>query len=365
MDYEEARAAIAKAVFKRPAQEALISFSYHKHCIGKPEKRATGELWCGNERINLGYGWATVALTYEEVFVMLSEGGYALGPALKSDHRDKSNFQSHQLALVDIDDGMSIAQLKQLEFYQRFGSGYYTTPSHTEAAPRFRVIYRLDKPVLDGEQMRALYEGLLAIHGAADISCKDPARLFYGTVEAQHAERTQRTLTEQGTAEALQARQRVLDARNQANLVPLRSGVQYDAPDLQQVQAALDDLRKHYPDLQYAVRFKVTRAVAAHIGVPQAVVAMRTRWPDTDKTVKYEELLKDPLQSGGPTLGSVIYMIRDADPSYRKSLKQVAGSVADKRITLPIHQAPYTADAVVIKNKSVDELITKRTRLYE
>ena len=54
-----------------------MKFAYHKHCIGKPEKKANNELWSGDKKINLGYGWITAELEFEEIYELISAGGYA------------------------------------------------------------------------------------------------------------------------------------------------------------------------------------------------------------------------------------------------------------------------------------------------
>jgi len=300
--------------------EETIKFSYHREIIGKPERRIGEDnkprLWMGDKQVNLGYGWIGAELPFDEIFVMITEGGYTLAPALIGDHRDEEHFVSHQLALVDIDKGMRIEQLNSLEFYQQYGSGYYTTPSHTAQDHRFRIIYKLDKAITDPQKMRELYEGLLVIHGAADISCKDSARLFFGTVNAEQREITNRTLNAVGLQQAITARTKFLEARNAVTEVKERKS--FDAPNEQDVVEILDELRKLYSDFNYSTRFSVTRAVASAIGIPLAIHHMRSRWHDGDKTAKYEDLLKDPLIAGGPTLGSLVHMIRDKDSTFRK-----------------------------------------------
>lgn len=301
-------------------QEELISFAYHKEIIGKPERIVGADgiprLFMGKKQVNLGYGWITAELTFNEVFVMLTEGGYTLAPALTTEHRDEEHFKSHQLALVDIDKGMQINQLKTLEFYQQYGSGFYTTPSHTAQDHRFRIIYKLDTAITDPQKMRELYEGLLVIHGAADISCKDSARLFFGTVDAVQKEITTRTLSSVGLQQAIDAREKFLAAKNAS--IPVSNRDKFDAPNEQDVIEILDELRKLYSDFNYSTRFAVTRAVASAIGTSLAVYHMRTRWDDSSKTAKYEDLLKDPLIAGGPTLGTLVHMIRDKDSTFRK-----------------------------------------------
>jgi hypothetical protein len=307
-------------------KDDIIAVSFHEVVKGKPQ--AVEELveidgrqvkkkilYQNGHKVNLGYGWNNMRISVEQFFRKLTVEGYAMGPFLRSDHRDAKNFVSHSFALVDIDNGMSLTELDSMPFYLEFGAGFYTTASHTPEAPRFRIIYRLEERIKDAEEMRQLYEGLLALHGAADISCKDPARLFYGTKNAQQSKLRPNVLTQQGILQALQAREISLKSNK---VVPQSNVVIHAPPSLAEVQQHLDELRKHVPNLPYLTRFKVTRAVASSIGEQAAVIEMRTRWNDTDKTASYEDLLRDPLQPDGPTIGSIIKMIRDINPNYMK-----------------------------------------------
>jgi hypothetical protein len=301
----------------------MIKFSYHRVCRGKPEKRFDGgrlSLWMGDQRVNLGYGWITAELEFEELFEMLTQDGITLGPALSSDHRQEDNFVSHQIALVDIDSGMTLEELQQHPFYRIFGSGYYTTPSYTDGAPKFRIIYRLQDPITDAEEMREIYEGLLAIHGYADISCKDPARLFFGTIGAQHREITDRFVDDVGLQVIRLARQQAQQERQR--LQPeIRDDREYSEITREQVEELLDELRRHYPDLNYAQRRDVTWAVKSAIGGQAARSVMRARWDDSDKNGKYEDMIAAPTRNE-ITLGTVYHMIRQHDPDYRRSREQ-------------------------------------------
>lgn len=84
--------------------------------------------------------------------------------------------------------------------------------------------------------------------------------------------------------------------------------------------AVLDELRKHYHELPYAERFTVTRAVLGSIG-PAAVNEMRNRWPDQNLNGKYEAMILAAAPSRPVTIGSLVEMIRQHDPQYRKTPK--------------------------------------------
>ena len=300
----------------------MIKFSYHKDCIGKPEKREIDgkqTLWVGNKRINLGYGWKTAELPFEEIYELLSAAGYAFAPALNSDHRIQQTFVSHELALVDIDSGMTLEELQQFPFYQMYGSGYYTTPSHTDAEPRFRILYRLPVAITDPEIMRVIYEGLLAVHGEADISCKDPVRLFYGTVDAKHREITDRSIDAEGLEILIKARDIVLGEQKKEIKV-INDNRDFEPKTVEQVAELLDELRKHYSDLSYYIRRDVTWAVAGTVGNQETVSLMRNRWNDSEKTMKYESFINDRKRTS-LTMGTIYHLIRQHNPMFGKQIK--------------------------------------------
>lgn len=73
--------------------------------------------------------------TYPELFELLTVYGCSIAPQLIDDGKPKNNinFKSHSLILVDIDRGMTIEQLLDDRLYRLYGSGYYSSPSHTES----------------------------------------------------------------------------------------------------------------------------------------------------------------------------------------------------------------------------------------
>jgi hypothetical protein len=317
----------------------MIKFSYHRVCRGKPDKRLNAEtnkneLWQGNIKINLGYGWQTTEQSFEDIYEMLSAGGYAFAPALTSDHRDQTTFVSHQVALVDIDSGMTIDELKQLPFYQKYGSGYYTTPSHTAEEPRFRILYRFEAPVTDTGLMRMVYEGLLSIHGAADASCKDPARLFFGTINAEHREITDRYVDiDGGFAEILQAYIAKEARQPKPQPVAATTGQQFPKKTVEEVAELLDDLRRYYPTLDYHTRRDVTWCVMSEMTGPQTISLMRSRWDDSDSAGKYETTVSD-YKRASFHLGTIVIMIRKHNPTYRVTARSLQRMTTEELLAL-------------------------------
>lgn len=306
-----------------------MKFAYHPHCVGKPEKRANNELWSNNRRINLGYGWITTKLEFEEIYELISVDGIAIAPALSDEHRTESNFVSSEIAMVDIDGGMTIEQLKAHPFYQLYGSGFYTTPSHTNSNPRFRIIYKMPCPITDPEAMRIVYEGLMMLHGSADVACKDSARLFYGTVNAQHREITNRSVDEEGVAIICKAYDIAQAERAQQIPMPVKDTRVFETADIVEVELLLDDLKKHYDILEYHQRRDVCWAVMSVLSGSDAVSVMRARWPDGSLNGKYEAFVKGYKRSD-LHLGTIVIMIRRCDNDYRKRTDAAIGSATAK-----------------------------------
>lgn len=177
-----------------------MKLSIHSILQGKPVKveDASGKIWYeqNGQKVNLGYGWLNIDETWDEVFNLITVEGAASAPYLTSDNRKDANFNEASLALIDVDNGMTIADLFSNKFYDEFGAGFYTTPSHTDEAHRFRIMHRLENPICEREQMRLLYRGLMLVYGNADTSCKDACRLFYGTKNCVLKEQRSNLLTQ-------------------------------------------------------------------------------------------------------------------------------------------------------------------------
>jgi hypothetical protein len=216
---------------------------------------------------------------------------------------------------------MTLEQLQQHPFYCAYGSGYYTTSSHTDLHHKFRVLYRLPGAVTDPDNMRLIYEGLLAVHGEADIACKDSVRLFYGSLNAQHRERTNRMINADGLQVLVDARTIVLSQQETPDVELKYENREFDSKSAEQVGELLDELKKHYPDLNYGLRSVVTWAVMREVGGLDAVALMRQRWNDSNKNNKYEFFVNSNANNKREArLGTIYYMIRQHDPYYaRKS----------------------------------------------
>jgi len=158
-----------------------MKLSVHSAMKGKPisvEKDGRHFLQCNGKTINAGYGWVNIDCSWEDCFELITTDGLATSSELKDDHRNDENFVSRQLIMVDIDDGMTLQELFNDEFYNEYGAGFYTTASHTETNHRFRLMFITEQPITDRDTMKKIIRGLLFVYKSGDISCKDASRLL-------------------------------------------------------------------------------------------------------------------------------------------------------------------------------------------
>lgn len=166
-----------------------IEWSTNIQWRGKPDKLVwngkTYQAYRGNV-VSLGAGWENLSSTLLEFFDCVAEQGWAVGPALvetQDGNRSERTFKSHQVVLVDIDQGMSLDELVENTVYDKYAAGFYTTPSHSDKCHKFRVVFVLDQPITTAIELRRLYTSLILLFGG-DTACKDGARLFFGTAGA-------------------------------------------------------------------------------------------------------------------------------------------------------------------------------------
>ncbi len=103
----------------------------------------------------------------------------------KDNWRTTANFVCGQHLGLDFDAGDQTSTLPALldnPFIHRHANILYTTPSHTPEAPRARVVFLLDTPIMQATNYALAAASLLWLFGTADRQCKDPVRFFYGSL---------------------------------------------------------------------------------------------------------------------------------------------------------------------------------------
>ena len=101
------------------------------------------------------------------------------GRRRKADH-----FVCSQWIGVDLDTGderSSIDYLVTLPLVKTYAAMIHTTPSHTEAQPRARIIFLLSEPIASPDGYKSATTYLASQFDGADTVCTDAARFFYGS----------------------------------------------------------------------------------------------------------------------------------------------------------------------------------------
>lgn len=122
-------------------------------------------------------------------------GGHSVVLATMNGKRAKSNMIQQQVIMLDFDnkeagiktEGMFYTSLEDIladDFIQENASFAYTTFSHEADWDKFRVVFFLNKPLTNIQEVTAVYNYLLAMYPNADKACKDPSRVFYGGQQA-------------------------------------------------------------------------------------------------------------------------------------------------------------------------------------
>ena len=102
--------------------------------------------------------------------------------------RTSANYVCGQHLGLDFDAGDQTSTLPALlsnPFIHRHANILYTTPSHTPEAPRARVVFLLDTPIVQATNYALAAAALLWLFGTADRQCKDAARFFYGSMRCE------------------------------------------------------------------------------------------------------------------------------------------------------------------------------------
>lgn len=116
----------------------------------------------------------------------LAEAVYT-GHAITTWHRDHwrstPNYVCGQHLGLDFDsenETCTLGALASEKFIAHYAAMIHTSISHRPEAPRARVIFLLDEPILQAANYTLAAAALLWLFGTADRACKDAVRFWYG-----------------------------------------------------------------------------------------------------------------------------------------------------------------------------------------
>jgi len=205
--------------------------------------------------------------------------------------------------MVDIDDGMTIYDLFNDDFYNEFGAGFYTTARHTDDAHRFRIMFVLEEPETDALRMRKIIRGLLTTYETADINCKDASRIYYGIPNCPIKEYRTKILPKIITDSLVElidyndSQQKTYTYNN--NYIDKQYDEQFVSELLSRISIKVGTLKGDYDT------FKTIAWATCHtIGQHNANMLMTRYWPT--KTKKEQQVIKTYNQNKSPTIGTLI-----------------------------------------------------------
>lgn len=111
--------------------------------------------------------------------------GYSYSLAEYKDSKvNQNNFISLSGFGLDFDNTISIKEvLERFEIHGVKPNLYYTTLSHKDSAPRFRVFLLLEKPITDKKSAKNMMKALLLTFPEADELCMNVGGYFFGGIE--------------------------------------------------------------------------------------------------------------------------------------------------------------------------------------
>ena len=110
-------------------------------------------------------------------------GGHAVTTCHANHWRTSANFICGQHLGLDFDsedEKATLAYLKKDKFVARYAAFIHTTISHKPDAPRARVFFTLDAPIVQAKNYTLAAASLLWLFGTADRACRDAVRFWYG-----------------------------------------------------------------------------------------------------------------------------------------------------------------------------------------
>lgn len=156
----------------------LINFAYSPKIINKPPgdlpESVHKIMW---RRLN---GTFINKRGHPETLARLIQKGHAY-TSCHLHYRHQRNFIQGQVLSLDFDEHGGFDELLNNDFINKYAYFIYSTPSSTQENPRSRVVFVLPESIKSSNTFSLMARALVRKYNQADGSCKDPARLFYGS----------------------------------------------------------------------------------------------------------------------------------------------------------------------------------------
>lgn len=139
----------------------------------------------GEQVKSIQSNFQSVEMTLDELVTALTNGK-TIRPAVMSG-KTKNTFRQAEIIAVDIDNKcdnkLTVSQAVSLAAENGLNVWFcYYSFSHKPDCPKFRLVFRLDKPVTDLTAYENLKKSYAAVFGqAADAACSNADRIYFGT----------------------------------------------------------------------------------------------------------------------------------------------------------------------------------------
>lgn len=137
----------------------------------------------GGDKRLFAHGWENVELCHQEIGNIVQRG-IALCAQVKGGYRTKKLFLCSGAAFVDVDHRLTMEEALRLPIVHDHATLIYTTCSHTAEAPRFRIVFGLERIITCADELQALQKAL-ALRIGGDLAATDAARISFGSTNAE------------------------------------------------------------------------------------------------------------------------------------------------------------------------------------
>jgi hypothetical protein len=269
-------------------------------------------------RDDFAENWQPASGSLADLLDLIGRGIAFIPAAMDSPKRTSDAFISADLAVVDVDHGLSLDDFGQHPL-ARVACALYTTASHSDepGKHRFRVIFALPERITDPELYKTVITLLIQKLGG-DKNCSDPCRLFYGCSTGRIQPLSTEACLDQSVVE--EARQLAAELKRRFET----AAEDIDELDLLQAGYVLDQV---IPPTVDGERDRFVRVTAAAASAGVQLYSAWSEWASRGHHGKGKNARQVSERyfrgfSGRSSLATLFYFAKEADPDWRKSLPE-------------------------------------------
>jgi len=290
-----------------PNQNGSVRYMIHSTCYQKRHKKTDfSESWSRD--------WKERESPLDDLKDWVGKGLGFIAAHMSSDHRSSSAFEYSDLAVVDIDHGLSINEFLSHPLAKNAAWAYTSSRHGLMPEDRFRVVFRLPHRIDNPEIYKGVVTLLIKALGS-DKSCSDPCRIFYGSDPTDHV---------LWQPDARLPESILNDAEDHARKMAARAAVSTDTIDQQSIDQAVFVLEQVLEPTVDGDRYRFERITASAATGGAALFSAWSDWASRGhhgkgKNAKQttEKFFRGFRGSG---LGTLFFHASGEDPDWRSRL---------------------------------------------